>query len=641
VLFEKEIQTIFRRVRPGLMGINSNPTRNLSLVLEELKANPKWLVQIQKNALEFLAQQNYVTALTESGLMVGSGFFTEIFRKIEYKFLPKEMDDKDFLAFLGRLFDAIGGAEWMERLDEDQLGELITLLIPEGEELMGQVGPQLFEALEILSLRLAYVGVETEIVLRLKERPELKKAFLNLQRDSHKLLNEDGYKAIPGLYANLERCREAVRYIRSKRDREGISLGLTFKLMRIQELSIRTQRILEVIDGMLGEFQVKPMARLVKETVINETARFELRPFISRHISLLAYQITEHTGRAGEHYITSSRGEYREMFRSASIGGAIVAVIALTKALVSILPLAPIPMATLYGLIYSIGFIIIHSLGGTLASKQPAMTASRIAAALDEAKSSEQAMFNLCEMIVRTIRSQLIALLGNFLIAFPVALAICLPFASLHFPLIPHAKAEHLLADLHPWKSLSLWYAAVAGVCLFLSGIFAGAANNWFIFNHVGKRLESSYMLKKFFPVYRLKKVISVIERNIGFWVGNTSLGFMLAFAGAIGVIFGLPIDIRHVTFSSAQLGLAVAHLPFEVSWSEGLLTAATIFVIGLINLGVSFSLTLYMTMKSRRIRFSQTRELARLCFARFRHRPLDFFFPPSDLTPQLPHHAP
>ena len=89
VLFEKEIQTIFRRVRPGLMGVNGNPTRNLALVIEELKANPKWLEQIQKHALEFLSQQNYVTALTESGLMVGSGFITEILRKIGIQVFAK------------------------------------------------------------------------------------------------------------------------------------------------------------------------------------------------------------------------------------------------------------------------------------------------------------------------------------------------------------------------------------------------------------------------------------------------------------------------------------------------------------------------------------------------------------------------
>ena len=203
------------------------------------------------------------------------------------------------------------------------------------------------------------------------------------------------------------------------------------------------------------------------------------------------------------------------------------------------------------------------------------MTASRIAAALDEAKSSEQAMFNLCEMIVRTVRSQLIALLGNFLIAFPRGGRDRVAVRRASFSSDSTCEGGAFDGGSPPVEeSFAPGTRAVAGVCLFASGILAGAANNWFIFNHVGKRLESSYMLKKFFPVYRLKKVISVIELNIGFWVGNGALGFMLAFSGAFGAILGLPIDIRHVTFSSAQMGLAVAHLPFEVTMGDALLTA-------------------------------------------------------------------
>jgi site-specific recombinase len=320
------------------------------------------------------------------------------------------------------------------------------------------------------------------------------------------------------------------------------------------------------------------------------------------------------------------------MFKSASIGGVIVGLTVIVKAMVSLLPLAPVPAALAFGTIYSISFITILTVGGTLASKQPAMTASRIAAALDEAKTSEQALFNLCEMIVKTVRSQLIALLGNYLIAFPVAFAVCYPFVVYKIPLIPHAKAEHLLHDLHPWHSGSLWYAAVAGAGLFLSGIIAGAADNWFVFNRVGKRLENSRLLKALVQPVNLKRVIGFIESKIGFWAGNTSLGFYLGGMGMIGLMFGLPLDVRHVTFSSGQLGMAMAHMPNEVVWTDFLLLAVTVFVLGLINLGVSFSLTLYMTMRSRGIRFGQTGELIRLVFARFRHRPFDFLFPPADL---------
>lgn len=629
--FEIEMQRIFRRVRPGILGINSHPTRNLLSVIDDLKTNKKWLEQFQTSALDFLCHQDFVSALTESGLMVESGFFAEIFRKLEYKFLPKAMDDRDFLAFLDRLFDAVGGSDWLDRVKEDTLADFICLLVPDGEKLLQEVGPQLFQALEILSLRLAYFGVEPEVYSRLKERPDLQHAFLNVQHDLQRMLDGKGDDKIPSACANLALCQDAVRFIRSKRSTDGISLGLTFRLMRIQELSTRMLQILAVLESIAGQWNPKPLAHLLKAVIVNETKRFELRGFIGRHISLLAYQITEYTGKTGEHYITTTRSEWRQMFVSASIGGAVVAVLTIMKSMLSLLPIAPGPQAFLYGTLYSVGFITLFGFGGTLASKQPAMTASRIAAALDEAKTSEQAMFNLCEMIVRTIRSQLIALLGNYLIAFAVALVLCAPFVTFHLPLVPHAKAEHLLNDLHPWKSLSLWYAAVAGVCLFVSGIIAGMADNWFVFNRVGKRLQNSKLLKAWVAPHNLTRAIAYIENSIGYWVGNISLGFFLGGMGTVGLMLGLPLNIRHVTFSSGQLGVALAHMPFEISWQVFALTAISIFMMGVINLAVSFSLTLYLTMKSRQIRFSQTRELIRLCVARFRHRPFDFFFPPAD----------
>jgi site-specific recombinase len=629
--FEIEMQRICRRVRPGILGVNSNPNRNLSYVVDDLKTNPKWLEQFQTSALDFLCRQDFVSALTESGLMVETGFFSEIFRKIEYKFLPKAMDDGDFLAFLGRLFDAVGGSDWIERIKEDTIADFITQLVPDGKKLLEEVGPQIFQALEILSLRLAYFGVEPDVYSRLKERPDLQNAFLNVQHDLQKMLDGTGYDKIPSARANLNLCQEAVRYIRSKRGTEGISLGLTFRLMRIQELSTRMQQILAVMEAIVGTWNPKALAHLLKAIIVNETKRFELRSFVGRNIELLAYQITEHTGKAGEHYITSSRSEWQNMFWSAAIGGAIVALLTISKSMLALLPLAPGLQALVFGSLYAAGFVSILSVGGTLASKQPAMTASRIAAALDAATSSEEAMLNLCEMIVRLIRSQMIALMGNYLIAFPVALAICAPFVTFHLPLIPHLKAEHLFHDLHPWHSLSLWYAAVAGVCLFVSGIIAGGADNWFVFNRVGKRLQNARLLKSYVAPHNLSRAITYIENNIGFWAGNISLGFFLGSMGTIGLLFGLPLDIRHVTFSSGQLGVALAHMPFEIPWQQFAITAAGVFCIGLINLAVSFSLTLYLTMKSRRIKFSQTRELIRLCFARFCQRPQDFFFPPSE----------
>lgn len=627
--FEQDMQGVLRQIRPGLMGVNSQPSRNLSVVLEDLRANPKWLALIREHATDFLIELNYVSALTESGLMSGDGFFAELFTKIEYKFLPKEIDDSDFLAFLNRLFTSVGVSEWIEKVDDELIGQFLAMILPDGEKFLNSVAPQLFEALEILTLRLAYHGFEDDVTSRLRDRPDLQGAFLSAQRNLQKLLEGKGQQSIVSMRHDLERCLEACKFIRSHREKYGISLGLTFRLMRIQENAQRIISILDILETVLGEWKFGPTVKLLKTIFINETGRFDLRSYISQHISMLAYQITEHTGRTGEHYITSSRSEYKAMAQSAAIGGSVVAILTIIKALIPKQLFAPGPLALIYGSVYASGFVIIHTIGGTLASKQPAMTASRIAAALDEAKSSDQAMFNLCEMIVRTIRSQLIALLGNYCVAMPVAFLLASPLTGYGF--IKHEAAEHLLGDIHPWKSGSLIYAAIAGVCLFTAGILAGAADNWFVFNRVGVRLRKSSFMKSLFSKYSADKVVARVERSIGFWVGNISLGFMLGSMGSLGKIMGLPLDIRHVTFASGQMGIALSSLAHEVTVADALIIAAGVFCIGLVNLGVSFSLTLYVTMKSRRIRFSQTRELFKLLVARFRHRPLDFFFPPKE----------
>ena len=297
-----------------------------------------------------------------------------------------------------------------------------------------------------------------------------------------------------------------------------------------------------------------------------ELKQFKLRDFFASNFELLAFQITEHTGKAGEHYIARTRQQWFDMLESAMIGGMVVAGIAILKILASKLHLPAGPEALTYGAIYAAGFLLIHTIGGTLATKQPAMTASTLAAALDQEGSTEAGLQNLAEVVVRTVRTQLAALAGNFLLAFPVAVAVCWPLQYFGHPLMDVHKAQSTLESLHGGESLSFVYAAIAGVCLCLSGILAGIADNWFVFNHVGERLRQSELLRRVVGTTGLDRAIHSINHNLGIWVGNGSLGFMLGSMGALGTITGLPIDIRHITFASAQFGAAAASLNFAIT---------------------------------------------------------------------------
>jgi site-specific recombinase len=632
VNLDRELKRYVRQIRPGLIGATSNPNANLNQLIEEIKVARHLRSELVPKLQDFLLTRDYVSALTETGLTLESGVFGEIFRRLEYKLLPKPVENANILSFLSRVFDAQADADWLERIDREKFAEFLALIMPEKEQLIEALAPQFFMSLEILSLRLAGLGYDPIVTERMHARREYQHAFMDVTRHVHSMLDGKGEAAVPLIRESLDRCAQGVRWVRSKRGTEGISLALTYRLMKIQQVIRRMNLMLDMIESILGEWRNGPAIDLFFEIMAAELRRFNLSRFIGQNVELLAFQITEHTGKTGEHYITRTRSEWRGMFRSASLGGGIVGFMVILKILASHLHLPPAPEGFLNGLIYAIGFLVIHSLGGTLATKQPAMTASTLASSMDDAKNSHQALESLAEVIIRTIRSQMIALLGNFLIALPVAALIALPFALKFHPIMGDEKAWAMLRALHPVKSLSFLYAAMAGVGLFASGLIAGFADNWFVFNHVGSRLKHSEVLRRFVSSANLDHTIHLIDHNIGFWVGNIALGFYLAAMPSMGIIFGLPLDVRHITFSSGQLGASLATLRFQVPTSLVLWTMFSVLCMGLINLGVSFSLSLFVAIKSRRIRFAQTPELLGLLGRRFRRRPIDFFYPPREV---------
>ena len=69
---------------------------------------------------------------------------------------------------------------------------------------------------------------------------------------------------------------------------------------------------------------------------------------------------------------------------------------------------------------YSIGFLIIDATGSTLATKQPAFTASAVASSLDtKGNTYKPNLYNLAITVAKVSRSQIASFIGNLLIVFP------------------------------------------------------------------------------------------------------------------------------------------------------------------------------------------------------------------------------
>jgi len=101
----------------------------------------------------------------------------------------------------------------------------------------------------------------------------------------------------------------------------------------------------------------------------------------------------------------------------------------------------------------------------------------------------------------------------------------------------------------------------------------------------------SCFLAAKIAGSARLARVANYIENNLGALAGNFYFGCLLGGMGGIGILLGLPIDIRHIAFSSAFVGFAAFSLDFMLTWQAAAYAALGLALIGLLNLTVSFGL--------------------------------------------------
>jgi site-specific recombinase len=166
-------------------------------------------------------------------------------------------------------------------------------------------------------------------------------------------------------------------------------------------------------------------------------------------------------------------------------------------------------------------------------------------------------------------------------------------------------------------------------VFLFLSGLISGYFDNKASYARIGERVARLGWLGSVFGSERAARIGAYVEEHLGGLMGNFLFGCMLGTAGIVGIIVGLPIDIRHIAFSSANLGYALVAFDFELPWQTILWAGLGVALIGLTNLAVSFVLALWVALKARGVVFTQKRELLRRLWARFRVAPLSFFVAP------------
>jgi site-specific recombinase len=428
----------------------------------------------------------------------------------------------------------------------------------------------------------------------------------------------------------LVKCQENIEFIRENHNRRGASLHQTYILILLANRLERISILTDLLD-MDHSFDSGKFVDFFRMLVRNENRKNSILEFMSQTTGYLAYQIAEHKGAKGNKYITSSWTEYRGMLFSAMGGGAWVCLVVLIKNLLTKMPMAIFWHGFAYSVNYSVGFVLIEETHATLATKQPAFTASAVAGSLDTRRNTRRPnLYNLAVTVAKVSRSQIASFAGNLLIVFPGMFGLAWLYDKIFgAPLVAGETAAHMLRDQHPWQSLSLLYACNAGFFLFLSGIIAGYVQNKIQYGRISDRLQTHPVLRMSMSRERLKKLANYVEKHAGSLVGNISLGFFLGMAGFVGEIFGIHFDVRHITISSGNTALAVYGLGFSQIDPWYLVTVILgVFGIGFFNFLVSFSLAFVVAVKSRGVRLRDYPEFLGILGRYFIKNPLDFVRP-------------
>ncbi|MFZ2302615.1 MAG: site-specific recombinase [Gallionella sp.] len=599
-----------------------------------------------KQALRTLFnERGAVLLFATSGIYPETGLIVETLRRLSHKLLPEAPDEAQLKDVFLTVFQP-GDAGWVEAIAVEDWMMLISALRFDDADASAfdELYANLLEALRVVSHRIAASGLEPEMLrlypaLELHESPFLAQCEEALDLAEHAGQAQCGIEDIKHYLVLIDQCNKAIEQVRRRAQQQGASFYLTFRLRRLQQYLERASKLSGLATIRCGRADTEALeqtAALCRELTLAECRRNDLLSFWGQNLELMALRISENAGHAGEHYISETRAEYFDLLRSALGGGFIIAFMAANKIWLGTLGLPPLTEVLAFCLNYAFGFVFIHILHFSVATKQPAMTANAIAAAIGESNGRKSDMEPLAELVARTIRSQLAAIVGNVSLAFPIAMLIGLAVQFVsgeHF--ISPDKAQHLLADIDPVGSGAILYAAITGVCLFLAGLIAGYYDNLCDYNRIPQRLLRLKWPVSLFGAARWQRAVGYIENNLGALAGNFAFGFLLGGAAGLGFLLGLPIDIRHIAFSSSYWGFSMIGLEFNVQWTVAVLAAIGVLAIGLTNLVVSFYLAMWVGLKARGVTFNQRRDLIKAVLSRLWRRPREFFLPDATDTPR------
>ena len=623
----------------------SGDTVRLRLLLHALEACAPVRERVQSTVAALFTDADACSLLAEAGMPSDRGFLAEASGRLWSKLLPEPRDTHDLRQFVRRCYRNDSHVARFQRWPVELFHRLIEVVMPPaGSSAWTDLRQSVNDAVRLLCARVEAQGLAPKLRSRSRSVPVADSPFFRLARAADGLLA--GWNDAAGIGAGSEAdkawqvaliaCRTEIAEIHRQIGGEGISVDIVFGLDVLDRCLSRLELLGAILVSPPGRERSALVHRLLARLVHHVHEARSLRALASSNLNLLHRRIVERSGETGEHYIARDRSEYRHLLLAAAGGGVLTVGTTAVKLMAAELGGSDFLHGLMYGLNYAISFLILHHLHLVLATKQPAMTAATLATILREQRGSGR-LDDIVDRIARISHSQLAAAFGNVVVVGLGALAFTnlwqLTFGS---DFLTQETAEKTYASFSPVNSGTVFYAALTGVILWFSSVVGGWIDNWSAWHRIPQGI-TDHPLGARFGRERLARWGESWRHNIAGWGTNISLGFMLGMTPALGHFFGLPLDVRHVTLSTGTLFTACGSLHGD--WYRNgffLLAASGIATMFVLNLGVSFTLSLWTALRALEVPNSDIRELLQRLGKRMLTHPGDFILPPK--TPMKGH---
>jgi site-specific recombinase len=166
--------------------------------------------------------------------------------------------------------------------------------------------------------------------------------------------------------------------------------------------------------------------------------------------------------------------------------------------------------------------------------------------------------------VIKVLRTQFIAILGNVLLAIPTAAIIAYGWQALAGSTVVSRQSSTPAARSGPGTAWPCCMPALPGLPLPVRADCRLLRQQGHLPAHSGAPGRPS-AAEQLLGKHRAWKLGHYVEHNLGALAGNFYFGLFLGLTGTIGIMLGLPLDIRHITFSAANLAFGLVTLDFQL----------------------------------------------------------------------------